>query len=85
MRTGHGGNGVGGIKEVLEDGKTGFIAPPEDTEQIAGCLRKILIDEPSLIATMGENALQASRALTWQENARQTLRSYTSLIERKSL
>ena len=76
---------VGGIKEILQDGKTGFIAPAKDADQIAGCLRKILIDDPSLITTMGENAWKASRALTWRENARQTLQSYTSLIEQKSL
>jgi teichuronic acid biosynthesis glycosyltransferase TuaC len=76
---------VGGIKEILQDGKTGLLAPAKDVDKIAGCLRKILIDDPSLIATMGKNALDASRALTWSENARTTLQIYTSLTERKSL
>lgn len=76
---------VGGIKEILQDGKTGFLVLAKDVDKIAGCLRKILIDDPSLIATMGKNALDASRALTWSENARTTLQIYTSLIERKSL
>lgn len=76
---------VGGIKEILQDGKTGLLAPAKDSGQIARCLRKILVDEPSLVTTMGENAYQASRALTWRENARQTLQCYTKLLKQKSL
>ncbi|MGA8942228.1 MAG: glycosyltransferase family 4 protein [Thermoactinomyces sp.] len=72
---------VGGIGEILQDGKTGLLAPAGDSGQIARCLQKILVDEPSLVTTMGENAYQASRALTWRENARQTLQCYTKLLK----
>lgn len=76
---------VGGIKEILQDGKTGLLAPAKDPGKIAHCLRKILVDDPSLITSMGENAHRASRALTWSQNARQTLQCYTTLLEQKSL
>ncbi len=76
---------VGGIREILQDGKTGLLAPAKDSGQIALCLRKILLEKPSLITVMGENAYQASQALTWRENARQTLQCYTTLLSRKSL
>jgi len=33
---------VGGIPELIEDGKTGWLVPPADLEALASCLRSVL-------------------------------------------
>ncbi|MGH9326462.1 MAG: glycosyltransferase family 4 protein [Terriglobia bacterium] len=36
------GSGVGGIPEIVHDGKNGFLASPGDAEALADCLRRLL-------------------------------------------
>lgn len=76
---------VGGIKEVLRDGETGFIAEPENPEHIAACYRKLFIEHPEWIDEYGKNAWLASKAYTWEQNAKNVLTCYQQTIERTSL
>lgn len=46
---------VGAVREVVEDGVTGFVVPPLDTEAIARATRRLL-DDPALRTRMGEVA-----------------------------
>lgn len=75
---------VGGISEVLRNGETGWLVPSENVEHIAASLREILEDE-ELCRRMGEQALEASKSLTWEQNAARTKECYKEVIERKSL
>jgi teichuronic acid biosynthesis glycosyltransferase TuaC len=75
---------VGGIAEVLRDGETGLIARPKDTDHIAECIRRILVED-GLAERMGERALLLSRELTWEQNAKNTLECYRQVLERKTL
>ncbi|HXW13031.1 MAG TPA: glycosyltransferase family 4 protein [Terriglobia bacterium] len=43
---------VGGVPELIEDGKTGYLVPPRDTEALASRLR-FLICNPELCTSMG--------------------------------
>ena len=46
---------IGGIPEVVEDGITGLLVPPRDTEALAEKIGKLL-DDPALSARLGQNA-----------------------------
>jgi alpha-maltose-1-phosphate synthase len=46
---------VGGLPEMVEDGRTGYVVPPGDATQLAEAVTKLLLDEP-LRRRMGANA-----------------------------
>jgi N-acetyl-alpha-D-glucosaminyl L-malate synthase BshA len=50
---------VGGVPEVIEDGVTGLLSPPDDIEGFARRLAQLLFD-PQLSATMGKAARAAA-------------------------
>jgi glycosyltransferase involved in cell wall biosynthesis len=75
---------VGGIREVLQDGVTGFLAPARDVEAIGDRLESLLLDDARLKA-MGTAALEASARFTWEANARKTKECYEQILERKTL
>jgi glycogen synthase len=71
---------VGGIKEVVVDGETGFLVPPEDPDKLAAAISKVL-DDPQLAARMGK----AGRArvldqFTWDRIAEKTISLYETLV-----
>ncbi|MBA3788856.1 glycosyltransferase family 4 protein [Patescibacteria group bacterium] len=53
------GTTTGGIPELIEDGKTGYLVPPKDAKVLSAAIRKILGDKNSLIE-MGRAAATAS-------------------------
>jgi len=52
---------VGGVSELVEDNKTGFLIDPYDTAQIADAIDRILADE-ELRASMSEYARNSARS-----------------------
>jgi glycosyltransferase involved in cell wall biosynthesis len=50
---------VDGCREVLEEGSTGLLVPPADADALASALRRAL-DDPSLRASLGQRAREAS-------------------------
>jgi glycosyltransferase involved in cell wall biosynthesis len=48
---------VGGIRELVEDGKTALVVPPSDSQALANALLRIL-REPDLAKSLGQSALQ---------------------------
>lgn len=46
--------GVGGVPEVVEDGRTGFLVPPRNAQALADALGRILTDE-NMAAELGRN------------------------------
>jgi alpha-maltose-1-phosphate synthase len=71
---------VGGILEVVEDGKTGILVPPAQPEALAAAIRRVL-DDPALGRKMG----QAGRArveakFSWASVAERTEQVYADAI-----
>lgn len=58
---------IGGLREVVVDGTTGILVPPEDPEAAAGALRR-LIENPRLRVEMGRAGRAfAQRTYEWSE------------------
>jgi glycosyltransferase involved in cell wall biosynthesis len=45
---------VGGVSDWLQDGWNGYLIPPQDVEQLAGCIERLL-EKPGLASQMGSN------------------------------
>ena len=74
---------VGSIPEVVEDGKTGFIVPPKDSEALASAIIKLLKDD-KLRYKMGENAYKKMKEeLSWDKIAEKTIEVYKEAIRDK--
>ncbi|SFI65740.1 glycosyltransferase family 4 protein [Thermoflavimicrobium dichotomicum] len=71
---------VGGIPEILKDGETGYLVKPKDVDGLAGRLHKILVEDPSLADSFGEQAYQAAQLLTWQKHAIKMKELYHRLL-----
>lgn len=67
---------VASLPELVEDGVTGFVVPPNDPAAIRRALR-ILLDDPARRAAMGRAArLSVERRFTWDAVARRCLEAY---------
>ncbi len=74
------GTRVGGIPEVVADGETGLLVPPDDPAALAAALNTLILD-PARAAAMG--AAGRKRAVAefgWDAIAAQTAELYASLL-----
>ena len=71
---------VGGIPEVVDDGVTGLLVPPDDPAALAGALNRLLRD-PGRAEAMGRAGRErAVTEFSWETVAAQTVTLYESLI-----
>jgi glycosyltransferase involved in cell wall biosynthesis len=71
---------VGGIPEMIEDGRTGCLVPPRDTARLADAVVRLLND-PELRHEMGRRAREkADTVLSWPAIACQTVRVYEQAV-----
>ena len=74
---------VGGLKESIDDGKSGFLVPPRDSEALSEKIVAILMDR-ELQDKMGKYALfLAQTKFSWEAIAKQTLELCRSTINQK--
>ena len=72
---------LGGVEEVVADGQTGLLVPPNDPEALAEAMVRILTDE-DLATDMGEKGYkQARRLFNAQRNVRQVASVYERLLD----
>lgn len=71
---------VGALPEVVENGKTGLIVPPEDIETLAEAIIKLLKDD-GLRKKMGDNAHRKMKEeMSWEIIADKTIEVYKEII-----
>jgi len=68
------------IREVVEEADCGLLVQPDDVEQIAAAMARLL-HEPQEAARMGQNGLRAAREkYTWQAEEKKLLSLYETLL-----
>jgi glycosyltransferase involved in cell wall biosynthesis len=71
---------VGGNVEIIQDGKTGLLVPPEDSSALAGAILQLLGDS-GLAAELGRNGrAYVSAEFSFQRMIEKTDRMYTELL-----
>lgn len=71
---------AGGIPEIIEDGKTGFLFPSENVEKLTQCIRKVITND-DLREKVAKNALTAARTKFSTDLLIQNIQNlYSSLI-----
>jgi len=71
---------VGGIKEVVLDGETGLLVPPQNPGKLADALTRV-IGDPDVAAKMGRaGRTRVLEHFTWDRIAEKTLALYRSLV-----
>jgi glycosyltransferase involved in cell wall biosynthesis len=72
---------VPGCREVVKDGKNGFLVPAKDAKKLAVAIQK-LINNPKLLTSMGKKSrLMAEQEFSIQQIVEQTLKLYKILKE----
>lgn len=71
---------VGGILEVVEDGKTGILVPPARPDELAAALRRVL-DDPRQGRAMGQaGRRRVEEKFSWTAVAERTMQVYGDAI-----
>jgi glycosyltransferase involved in cell wall biosynthesis len=74
------GSTVGGIPEVVEHGKNGFLVPPREPRALAAAIRH-LADNPEIRAQIGRwNRAQAEANLSWARVTTRYLSLYNGVL-----
>ncbi len=76
------GASEGGIKDLIIDGKTGFLAGPRDADDFARKMEILLTDE-ALRNSLAANALEFASAKSWDKINRGLFDDYKNLISSK--
>ena len=90
------GSAVGGIPEIIVDGKTGFLVPleptsstnfepknPDEFQHALADKLNVLLDNPEMAKKFGEASRQrAIDVFSWKSIAKQTFNFYESVIAR---
>jgi teichuronic acid biosynthesis glycosyltransferase TuaC len=75
---------VGGIPEIIEDRRTGYLAPPHDVERLSSLYAEVFADRAAA-AAIGLRAQEFARKhLTWEANARAYDRLYRQIARRRA-
>lgn len=72
---------LGGLREVVRHGETGFLVEPGDVDDLRRRLEELLGD-PALVARLGNNGHQlAVEQFTWDACARRCLEAYQGMVQ----
>jgi glycosyltransferase involved in cell wall biosynthesis len=72
---------VGGLSEVVEAGKTGFVVPPCNSSALAEAITKVLVDTGQREAMARRAKYLAETTYSWRNAALRTIELYRSIIE----
>ena len=72
---------VGGLRTLIDDGRTGFLVEQREPQAFAAAVRALLAD-PAFAARMGADAAERARGYTWSTAAARLRRVYADLTRR---
>lgn len=73
---------IGGVPEVVKDGKTGFLVEPKNVDELAKAIAK-LIENPSLREKLGQEGRKfVKENYNWSKNAQQMEKLYKRIIQK---
>ncbi|HOF42811.1 MAG TPA: glycosyltransferase family 4 protein [Candidatus Moranbacteria bacterium] len=75
---------TGGTKEILADGRNGFIVRMRDSNDLAEKLEKLVLD-PSLVERMGQESLRIAKELSWESVAKGYVELYQKTINLRKI
>ena len=76
---------VGGNAEIVQDGKTGMLVPPEDSAALAEALLRLLRD-PELAASLAKNGREyVASEFSFQRMIQNTDQLYTELLQSRGV
>ena len=77
---------VGGIPEMIEDGKTGLLVPPHDPDALAAAIVRLLTDHPfaDTLARAGHDMVHDRFCIELMVNATQTVYDEGARVVRPS-
>ena len=75
---------VGGILDIIEDGKTGLLIEPGNPEEIAKAISKIYQDSV-LREQLINNAIAELKRYNWQNIAERVFKIYENIISRRNI
>jgi len=75
------GTSAPGIEEIVTNGLTGILAPPDDPKKLAEALDKILSSD---LARLGKTAKQFAQNNSWEQCAKQYLSLFEKTVDRKN-
>ena len=73
---------VGGIPELVEDGKTGLLVKPRSPDELASAIRRLLSDE-ELLRGIREEAREKARGRSWRAVSSAYEKLFCSLSSRR--
>ena len=73
------GTRVPGLEDLIEEGKTGWLVPPESPPALAEALARVLND-PQLPGSLSEEVRRRVQDFSWPVVARRHLQLYESLL-----
>ena len=74
--------GVGGLRTIVDDGRTGFLVDGREPSAYASAV-DVLLRDPALATAMGAAAAQRAAGFTWSTTAARLRRLYTDLVARE--
>lgn len=74
------GTNVGGTTEIIVDGKTGLLVPPDDVDALAAAMRK-LIAQPELCAQFGRAGQERAKEFRAEVSVPRFEQFYTQLVK----
>ena len=74
---------VGAVREVVEDGRTGFVVPPLDAQALAGAILRILADHEVRASFGTRGRARAIERMSADECARVHLEAYEYVLRKR--
>jgi glycosyltransferase involved in cell wall biosynthesis len=77
-------SGIGGIKDIVEHGRSGLLVPPGDPDALASAIETMIRDPEKARAMAAEGRADARMRFGWKRVVDETSRVYRAAMERRS-